>query len=126
MKYYSWTMQIEYKFQLTTRYRLNKLKAKLFKLYLSYIIVKKIEDSFWNKALSVKNIHIPYIADTTNIYTYQNIESLAISCSINQPMDLLLWDGSFCPISLFSLNKYLDGNAKNITCFLLRIATLIK
>ena len=41
-------------------------------------------------------------------------------------MNLLLWDGSFCPISLFSLNKYLDGNAKNITCFLLRIATLIK
>ena len=32
----------------------------------------------------------------------------------------------FYLISLFGLNEYLKGNAKNIICLLLRIATFIK
>jgi len=37
-----------------------------------------------------------------------------------------LWDGSFCPISIFGINKYLKGNAKNITCLLYRMAAFIR
>jgi len=32
----------------------------------------------------------------------------------------------FYLISLFGLNEYLEGNAKNIICLLLRIATFIR
>jgi len=37
-----------------------------------------------------------------------------------------LWDGSFCPISIFGVNKYLEGDAKNIACSLYRIAVFIR
>jgi len=37
-----------------------------------------------------------------------------------------LWNGSFFPISLFGMNKYSEGDTKNIICSLLRIAVFIK
>ena len=55
-----------------------------------------------------------------------DLELLAILYQANQPADLQLWDGNFSSISLFSTDKFLDGNAKNITCSLQRIATFIK
>ena len=41
-------------------------------------------------------------------------------------MDPQLWDGSFCPISIFGINEYLEGNAKNITCSLYRMVAFIR
>jgi len=38
----------------------------------------------------------------------------------------LLWDGSFCPISIFGINEYFEGDAKNIACPLYRIAAFIR
>ena len=41
-------------------------------------------------------------------------------------MDLQQQDGSFCPISIFEINKYLEGNAKNIVCSLYKMAVFIR
>lgn len=49
-----------------------------------------------------------------------------IPYSINQPADPQLWDGSFCPISIFGVNKYLEEDTKNIVYFLYRITTFIR
>jgi len=54
------------------------------------------------------------------------LESSAILYQENQPMDPELWDSLFAPISLFDVNQYLNGDAKNITCSLLRIVVFIK
>jgi len=45
---------------------------------------------------------------------------------INQPVDLQLWDGNFCPVSIFGVNKYLEEDAKNIICSLYRIAVFVR
>jgi len=49
-----------------------------------------------------------------------------IPCAINQPTDPQLWDGNFCPISLFEINEYLKSNTKNIKCLLLRMVAFIR
>jgi len=54
------------------------------------------------------------------------MEPSVILCAINQPADSQLWDGSFCSISLFGMNEYLEGNAKNITCSLLKMIAFIR
>jgi len=41
-------------------------------------------------------------------------------------MNLYLWDSSFYPISIVGMNKYLEGNAKNITYLLYRIVAFIR
>jgi len=55
-----------------------------------------------------------------------NLEPSAIPYQANQPVDPMLWDSSFSSISLFSIVKVLEGDAKNIVCSLQRIATFIK
>jgi len=37
-----------------------------------------------------------------------------------------LWDGNFYSISIFGMNEYLEDDAKNITCSLLRIVVFIR
>jgi len=37
-----------------------------------------------------------------------------------------LWNSSFCPISIFGINKYLKDDTKNITYLLYRIAAFIR
>jgi len=37
-----------------------------------------------------------------------------------------LWNRNFCSVSLFGTSEFLTGDAKNIACFLQRIATFIK
>lgn len=95
-------------------------------------------------------MHISHVADTINMYVPQGIElsvilysanqsvnitntcisygieSLVISYPTNQLVNPLLWDRSFYSIFFFRLNRYLNNNTKNITCFLLRIITFIK
>jgi len=55
-----------------------------------------------------------------------SLEPLVILYQANQPADLQLWNGNFFPIFLFGINKFLSGDAKNIVCFLLKIAIFIK
>ena len=68
------------------------------------------------------NIHMSQDAELqsniVNICKPQGLKISTIPYSVNQPTDPQLWDGSFCPISIFSMNKYLEDNAKNITCLL--------
>jgi len=56
----------------------------------------------------------------------QDLELLVISYANNQPADLQLWNDDFYLISLFGINKYLEGNAKNITCSLFRMVVFIR
>jgi len=55
-----------------------------------------------------------------------DLEPSAISYQANQPTDQQLWDRDFNSVSLFGTDKFLAGDAKNIACFLQRIATFIK
>ena len=50
----------------------------------------------------------------------------AIIYAANQPADLQLWDSNFCPILIFDMNEYLEDDAKNIMCLLLRIVAFIR
>jgi len=53
-----------------------------------------------------------------------SLVSLAIPYQNNQLADPQLWDSNFASISLFGMNKYLTGDAKNIMCLLYRIVTV--
>jgi len=37
-----------------------------------------------------------------------------------------LWDGNFCPVSIFEVNEYLEEDAKNIICSSYRIAVFVR
>jgi len=63
----------------------------------------------------------PYKSGMDNTCTSQSLELAAIPYSANQSVDPLLWNRNFCPISIFSINKYLDGNTKNIICSLYKM-----
>jgi len=56
----------------------------------------------------------------------QDIEPFVISYAINQPINLQLWNSNFCPIFIFEINEYLEGNIKNIMYSLFRIVAFIK
>ena len=63
--------------------------------------------------------------NVNNIYL-QELEPFTIPYSINQSVYLQLWNGNFCSISIFSVNDYLEGDAKNIACSLYKMATFIR
>lgn len=44
----------------------------------------------------------------------------------DQPVNPNLWDSNFCPISLFSVDNYLEEDTKNVTCSVLRMVMFIK
>ena len=75
---------------------------------------------------TVKPTHVSCIIEINNTSVPQGLEPSAIPYIANQPMDPQLWDGNFCPISLFGLDEYLKGDTKNIMCSLLRMVTFIK
>ena len=50
----------------------------------------------------------------------------SISYLVNQPTDLRLLDDSAYSISIYSLNKYLKVDAKNIMTSLYRIVSFVK
>ena len=79
---------------------------------LSYMTVKEGENNSTNPTLIVEPTH--------------GIEPTAILYTVNQSVDPPLWDGNFysISISIFGMNEYLEGDAKNITCSLLRIIEL--
>jgi len=79
-----------------------------------------------NKGSTVEPIYKSYVAEINCENMSDGLESSVIFYQINQPMNLQLWNGNFCPISLFEIDKYLKDNFKNIICSLLRIAVFIK
>ena len=95
-------------------------------LSLSYMIVKEETDIPTNLVSPEVPIHIPHVNKTNNICAFQSVEPSIFSYTANQFVNLQLWDGSFCPVSLFGMNEYLEGNTRNITCSLLRIVAFIK
>jgi len=56
----------------------------------------------------------------------QELEISSILYSINQLANLNLWDDSAHPISIFSLNKYLDTDTNNIATSLYKITLFVK
>ena len=88
---------------------------------LFYVTPKVGETSTANEATTIENIPDPHGMVTNNMCEPQSLELSTILYSINQTMDL-----QFCSISIFGINKYLEGNAKNITCSLYRMAAFIR
>ena len=106
--------------------------------FLSYATVNKRTNVTTSIALVVKPTHVPHVTNTNNICilqdpivinnicTSQGLEPLVIPYTSNQPANPQLWVGSFCPISHFEMNKYLKGDAKNITYSLLKIVAFLR
>jgi len=106
-------------------------------MLLSYTSVEKGMSSTTNTELDSGNMYNPHANITTNMCAsqihennnlsdFQSLEPSVVFYVINQPVDPQLWDSSFCLISLFRMNEYLEGDSKNITCLLLRMAAFIK
>ena len=69
---------------------------------------------------------IPYLINQPNMSQPQDLETILIPYSVNQPVDLSLWDNSIHPISIYSLNKCLETDAHNITMSLNRIVSFVR
>jgi len=104
---------------------------------LSYETTKVGKNIFENIVLKNNTMHDLYIINFNNACSSQTkvnnnqpisqrVKTSIISYIANQPADSLLWDGIFYSIFLFSLNKYLKEDAKNITCSLLRMVVFTK
>jgi len=50
----------------------------------------------------------------------------AIPYKANMPANPNLWDGHFGPISLFGTNEFLQSDARNVSCSLIRMAKFIR
>ena len=73
-----------------------------------------------------KTMPEPHGSGTSNTNIPYGLEPATIPYSANQPVDPQLWDGNFCPVSIFGINEYLDGDAKNIACSLYRMAAFVR
>ena len=95
-------------------------------LALFYATPKIGDSNNVKKTIAIENTLEPYSLVTNNMYKHQGLDSSAILYLINQLTELQLWNGSFCPIFIFGMNEYLEGDAKNIVCSLYRIAAFIR
>jgi len=71
-----------------------------------------------SKGPMVKSMYVFHAAEIDCKNVLGGLEPLVISYQVNQSADLQLWDGNFCTISLFGIDKYLESDARNITCSL--------
>jgi len=92
---------------------------------LSYAPLKEGTEDTMSVVPVNKTSQVSHVNNHNNICSSQDFETMAISYTVNQPADPLLWDSIFCPTSIFQLNKYLDRGVKNTTCSLLKIAAFI-
>jgi len=69
---------------------------------------------------------IPYLINQPNMSQPQDLEMILIPYSVNQLVDLSLWDDSAHSISIYSLNKCLETDAHNITMLFNRIASFVR
>jgi len=68
--------------------------------------------------VSNTSVYVPHGNNTNNTSFPSDLEPSVISYQANQPADLQLWDGNFSPVSLFGIDEFLTGDAKNIVCSL--------
>lgn len=71
-------------------------------------------------------LNLPQPSDDNTVSLNSSIELSVIPYQINSSTDPNLWDGKIALILLLSVNKFLNGNAKNISCSLQRMAIFIK
>jgi len=90
---------------------------------LSYAIRENVST---NLTPNIELNRAPIEAASNNTCSTQGLEPSIIPYTANQPADSQLWDGNFCPISIFRINEYLEGDARNINCSLHRIAAFIR
>jgi len=64
--------------------------------------------------------------ESNDTNTTHNFELTVILYTVSQSADPQLWDGNFCPISIFGMNEYFEGNVKNITYSPHRIMAFIR
>ena len=57
--------------------------------------------------------------------TESNVNSLSVLYNNNQPANLDLWYDLFTLVLLLGIEKFLNNDAQNIICSLLRIKTFI-
>ena len=57
--------------------------------------------------------------------TESNVNSLSVPYNNNQPANLDLWYDLFTLVLLLGIEKFLNNDAQNIICSLLRIKTFI-
>ena len=67
-------------------------------------------NNFTNQVPLAKSIYTPHMKESYNMTNPQGLKPMIIPyTTTNQSADLQLWNGNFCPIFVFSINKYLDG-----------------
>ena len=93
---------------------------------MSYTFLKKGETNSTSKVNVVELTLDSYRMVINKTYLLQDLEFLAISYLANQPTNLQLWNDSFCPISIFVINKFLERDAKNIVYSLYRMVFFIR
>ena len=93
---------------------------------LSYATAEGGENVSSNQMPNVELNHAPIEAASNNTCSTQGLEPSVIPYIANQPADSQLWDGNFCPISIFRMNEHLEGDARNINCSLHRISAFIR
>ena len=76
--------------------------------------------------LIVKPTHVLYDVASNNTNTTYDLKPTVIPYTVNQPADSQLWNGNFCSISIFGINEYLEGNAKNIMYSLHKIMIFVR
>ena len=69
---------------------------------------------------------IPHLVNQPNTSQLQGLEITSISYSVNQPVDLSVWNDSVHSISIYSLNKCLETDADNIATSLSRITSFVR
>jgi len=93
---------------------------------LSYTTAEGEENVSTNQVPNIELNRAPIEAVSNNTCSTEELEPSVIPYTANQPVDSQLWNGNFCPISIFGMNKYLEGDARNINCSLHRIAAFIR
>ena len=71
-------------------------------------------------------IYVPHSNDANNMLSPLELELSVILYQDNQFANTQLWNSNFASILLFSTDKYLVDDMKNIVCSLVRIAVFIK
>ena len=105
----------------------NQVKTSESKESALFYTIPKVKITNNAKEAIVLEITLePYNSVIINMYKPQEIKLSITSYSVNQSADLQLYNNSFCLISIFEINKYLESNAKNIGCLSYRIVTFIR
>jgi len=92
----------------------------------SYPTPKVKKNNIVNEAIAKESMLKPHNISANNMYYPQGIEPSIILYSVNQSVDLQLWNSNFCLISIFNINESLEDNTKNIACSLYRMAFFIR